>query len=822
MGTGYTRNDTANNIADGNVINASDLDGEFDAIQGAFNGSTGHSHDGTSGEGPKIDTGGLADDAVTAAILDETATFTMAGLSVTGNTTLGDAATDTVTVTADVASSLTPSADDTYDLGASGSEWRNLYIDGTANIDTLSADSATLTTADINGGSVDGVTIGTNSAVTDLRVDNIKVDGNTISSTDTNGNIAITPDGTGEVDISKVDIDAGAIDGVTIGTNSAVTELQVDNINVNGNAITSTDTNGNIALTPNGTGEVDISKVDIDAGAIDGVTIGTNSAVTELQVDNININGNTISSTDTNGNITLAPNGTGEVNLADSDKLTFGAGSDLQIYHDGSASYVSDQGTGNLKVLGTNIELKNAADTASYLVASNGGSIQLYNNGAKKFETTSTGVDITGELQADSLDIDGTVDIDGATTITTTGNGATLTLESTDDDANQGPLLTMFRNSASPADSDLVGKIAFTAEDSAGNETGYAIMQSRIRDVTDGTEDGELRIDIRKGGTVTESLTLKENETVINEAGVDTDFRVESDGNANAIKVDAGNDRVGILNASPSTALDVTGTITATGLDVNGAGDISGNLTLGGDFDGSGHVKSEGADGGMILRSWTNNSAYGSLATNGMSSAEYIIISDGTDTYLSSGASGTTSIRGPNNGTTAQIAVGASQTDVTGPMYVTGNIGRDSTDYIAWTNNSRMDFYVNGNNEARLESDGDWHADGNVIAYSTTISDPRLKENIEPVTDALAKVEQLNGYTFTYKADGVESAGVMSTEVKEVLPSAIKQSKLSLKLGDDNETEYDIVQYDQLHALLIEAVKELSARVKELEDGTSK
>ena len=41
MGTGYTRNDTSNNIADGNVINASDLDGEFDAIQSAFNGSSG-------------------------------------------------------------------------------------------------------------------------------------------------------------------------------------------------------------------------------------------------------------------------------------------------------------------------------------------------------------------------------------------------------------------------------------------------------------------------------------------------------------------------------------------------------------------------------------------------------------------------------------------------------------------------------------------------------------------------------------------------------------------------------------------------------------
>lgn len=109
-------------------------------------------------------------------------------------------------------------------------------------------------------------------------IGNINVNGNTIISTDTNGNIALTPNGTGEVDITKVDIDGGAIDAVTIGTNSAATELQVDNINVNGNAITSTDTNGNIALTPNGTGEVDITKVDIAGGEIDGTIIGANSA----------------------------------------------------------------------------------------------------------------------------------------------------------------------------------------------------------------------------------------------------------------------------------------------------------------------------------------------------------------------------------------------------------------------------------------------------------------------------------------------------------------------------------------------------------------
>lgn len=79
--------------------------------------------------------------------------------TISGNLTFGDAATDTVTLSADVASSILPSADNTYDLGATGSEWRDLYIDGTANIDSLVAD-----TADINAGTIDNTAIGGSTA----------------------------------------------------------------------------------------------------------------------------------------------------------------------------------------------------------------------------------------------------------------------------------------------------------------------------------------------------------------------------------------------------------------------------------------------------------------------------------------------------------------------------------------------------------------------------------------------------------------------------------------------------------------------------------
>ena len=122
---GYTRQDTNDNIATGKVINASDFDNEFDQIVAAFHASTGHSHDGTTAEGPRI---------------------TVIGPS-------GKFSTDT--------NAFFPTSTTTVGLGKTDKTW------------------------------------------TDLYVDNIKIDGNVISSTDTNGNITLTPNGTGSVILPK-------------------------------------------------------------------------------------------------------------------------------------------------------------------------------------------------------------------------------------------------------------------------------------------------------------------------------------------------------------------------------------------------------------------------------------------------------------------------------------------------------------------------------------------------------------------------------------------------------------------------------------------
>jgi len=100
---------------------------------------------------------------------------------------------------------------------------------------------------------------------------------------------------------------------------------------------------------------------------------------------------------------------TGDLSFGDNDKAVFGVGSDLQIYHDGSNSFVQDTGTGNLRLLGTNFVAQNGDGTKNYIFASDGGSTIVYHNNNAKLSTTSTGVDVTGTVTADGASLDGAV-----------------------------------------------------------------------------------------------------------------------------------------------------------------------------------------------------------------------------------------------------------------------------------------------------------------------------------------------------------------------------------------------------------------------------
>jgi prepilin-type processing-associated H-X9-DG protein len=135
--------------------------------------------------------------------------------------------------------------------------------------------------------------------------------------------------------------------------------------------------------------------------------------------------------------------------------------------------------------------------------------------------------------------------LDG-TTISTADNTEQLTLTSTDADANAGPELLLDRNSSSPADADRVGKLTFKGRNDANQTVEYGNVQSRIIDASDGTEDGRIIIQNIIAGDVAGVMESDGTETIFNNNSKDLDFRVESNGNANMLFVDGGNDIVGI------------------------------------------------------------------------------------------------------------------------------------------------------------------------------------------------------------------------------------------------------------------------------------
>jgi hypothetical protein len=93
--------------------------------------------------------------------------------------------------------------------------------------------------------------------------------------------------------------------------------------------------------------------------------------------------------------------------FADNAKAKFGAGNDLQIYHDGSNSIIHDAGTGGLFVRTNTVKVNNAGNSAKLLHAFEGGSVELYHDNSKKLETASGGVTITGAATATSFSGDG-------------------------------------------------------------------------------------------------------------------------------------------------------------------------------------------------------------------------------------------------------------------------------------------------------------------------------------------------------------------------------------------------------------------------------
>jgi hypothetical protein len=395
-----------------------------------------------------------------------------------------------------------------------------------------------------------------------------------------------------------------------------------------------------------------------------------------------------------------------DINFGDNDKAIFGAGPDLEIYSDGTYSRIMETG-GQFLVIDTNgskisLTSDNSKVMADFIKDS---AVQLRHNGSQKFSTTSTGCAITGGFTA----------TDGCT-ITTADNSSQLTLISTDADGSSGPHLVLQRDSSSPADNDLLGQILFRGEDDGSNVVEACEMKVTARDVTNGTEDSQFDITTQVAGTARSRMVMNEVETTFNQDSQDLDFRVEGNGDANLLFVDAGNDRIGVGTSAPSQLIDATATGSTTSVI------LAQNTTSN---DGAAHLRAKNPQNELIIG--TDNHSGGLTGTANASflytgsTTPIVIMPNGSEKVriTSAGLVGigesspdtTLHIRGTSTTTYDATAVGGQ--DTTGTLKIE-NTSNDANVFAA------IDFNTNNNRVVNRIVSGHGNTTGNgFLAFVT-------------------------------------------------------------------------------------------------------
>jgi hypothetical protein len=244
------------------------------------------------------------------------------------------------------------------------------------DIDTLQIDGATVTATSAELNTLDGIT----STTAELNI----LDGATVTTDELNILDGVTAT---TLEINTLDgITASTAElNVTDGLTATTAELNI----LDGITATTTELNYTDGVTSNIQTQLN-GKATSAQGALADSAVQTD--------DNVSFGTGSFSGE-------IAANG--GIALGDNDKATFGASDDLAIFHDGSNSYISDQGTGSLRITAQDFRVRNSANNASMITSIDGGSTSLYDNGSQKLATTSTGVDVTGTVTADGLVVDG-------------------------------------------------------------------------------------------------------------------------------------------------------------------------------------------------------------------------------------------------------------------------------------------------------------------------------------------------------------------------------------------------------------------------------
>ena len=396
--------------------------------------------------------------------------------------------------------------------------------------------------------------------------------------------------------------------------------------------------------------------------------------------------------------------------------------------------------------------------------------------------------------------------IAGGGTITVADNSTNITLKSTDDDANGGPVFDLTRDSASPADNDAMGSIRFRADDDGGNEQQFVDITAVATDVTNGNEDAKLTIRTIKAGTLTDTLVLESGNTTVSG------------------------------NATVSGSATVSGTLEKTVADTSTNGGIAVNN---GSYDavavGTGGYSINGGtatDGG--IRAYNNL-----LFASGSSSTERMRIDSSGNLFVGKTSSGSANV-GFEYNNAGQLAVTRSgdtvallnRTSSDGATLdfrkdnsLVGSIGV-SIGIVIGTNDTGLGFQtssgdaiipqqvdtMNGRDDAIDLGNGSFRFD-DIFATNTSIttSDQNEKQDIASITTKelnVAKKLSALFKTFRWKSKVTEKGdkarthtGIIAQEVQSAFSAeGLDASNYGLFTSDTwwyKETEIDAVEADE-------------------------
>jgi len=500
---------------------------------------------------------------------------------------------------------------------------------------------------------------------------------------------------------------------------------------------------------------------------------------------------------DVTGTVTMDGGSTSaDFSFGDNDKAIFGAGSDLQIYHDANNSFIKDSGTGSLYVQAdAGVYITNASGSENKAIFTSDGAVNLYHDNALKFATTSSGIDVTGTVTADGLTVDGTtvLDIGDEGTLqvgpTTTVADENQTIEMRGSNGSNALQRFQIANSGEHGEVDFkygradatptkvisigpdAGDISFYED--TGTTAKFFWDASAERLGIGGIPENELdvrgTVEIGNGSTNRMYLGYSGSDFRLYDRAATTErMRIDSSGN------------VGIGTSSPDKPLHINTSNSGAAQDYIKTGGTSRygnglNKLISfhhGYWGGSQEVASVGVE--------TTSSAGG--AGHGYGNLVFYTGESGN------GDSGSTSTERMRINSGGNCSIG----ETSNPGYRlslkhTGTVQLNNRD---GSDGANILFQRSGTNVGSIT------VTSSSTTYATS-SDYRLKENVVPMTGSIDRLKALNPSRFNFIADPDTTVdGFLAHEAQEVVPEAITGTKDAMRTEEYEVTPAVEATYD--------------------------